>query len=273
MGGTIGNGSLWERDRRKLRGGRTLGTMSDANGKDDVERVPHLWRRALSIPEGKILIVGIVLTILYVVAVALTSVWSGQLFQSLWTMTGTHILGGRFAGMLWGFNHRLPYWLVVVANMIIESYLVLLFYPLFVFSYNKLIVVEPLRETMERTQRAAEAHHKTIVKYGVPGLLLFVWFPFWMTGPLVGCVIGFLIGLRPWVNLTVVLIGTYVATFCWGLAMRPLQGLLEGLGPYVPLILVGLILLVAVSIRIRYAFSRPGRTRGPRPPAGGRKAD
>jgi uncharacterized membrane protein len=247
--------------------------MNDVEPKDDAEQPQPLWRRVLATPEGKILIAGIAFAVLYLAVVGLTRLWSRELFRVLWTMTGTHILGGRFAGILWGFNHDLPHWLVVLVSMLIETSLVLLFYPLFVFSYSKLIVIEPLRETMERTQRAAEAHHATIVKYGVPGLLIFVWFPFWMTGPVVGSVIGFLIGLRPWVNLTVVLVGTYVAVFCWGLVLRPLQGMLEGLGPYVPISLVGLILLIAVSIRIRYAFSRSARAPGKRTSTGDRGAN
>jgi len=238
----------------------------EMNGNERAEeagRAGSPWRRALATAEGKALMAGVAVTLLYLGVVAGTRFWSADLFHSLWTMTGTHIIGGRFAGMLWGYENQLPHWLVIVANMAIETCLVLVFYPMFVFSYNRLIVIEPLRDTMEQTQRAAEAHHKTLVKFGVPGLLLFVWFPFWMTGPLVGCVIGFLIGLRPWVNLATVLMGTYVAVFCWGLALRPLHGMLQHLGQYVPLVFVGLILLLAVSIRIRYAFSRHARDQAP----------
>jgi len=140
--------------------------------------------------------------------------------------------------------------------MAIESYLVLLFFPLFVFSYRRLIVIKPLEDALERARRAARAHERTVMKFGVPGLLLFVWFPFWMTGPLVGSVIGFLIGLRPLVNLAVVLSGTYLAIFCWGLILQRVHERLEALGPYVPFAFVGFIVLVAVSIHIRYAFSK-----------------
>ncbi len=76
-----------------------------------------------------------------------------------------------------------------------------------------------------------------------------------MTGPLVGCIIGFLIGLRPWVNLAVVLSGTYMAIVCWGILLRPLHAVLARAGPYLPFALVMLIFLVAIAIRIRYAFA------------------
>ncbi|MHC5034465.1 MAG: small multi-drug export protein [Planctomycetota bacterium] len=225
-----------------------------AEGAEEVR--PPVWRRVLMAPEGKILCAGIVLTIWYAVTVVLARLQSAELFHSLATMTTAHVFGGRAAGMSAGYTSELGRGVVIVANMAIETFLVLLFYPLFVFSYRRLIVIQPLEDTIARARRAAEAHQPTIVKFGVPGLLLFVWFPFWMTGPLVGCIIGFLIGLRPWVNLTVVLSGTYLAIFCWGLVLEKIHISLESLGPYVPFVFVGLILLLAISIHIRYAFSK-----------------
>jgi uncharacterized membrane protein len=188
--------------------------------------------------------------------VGLTRLESPDLFRDLLSMTTTHIFGGRAAGMSLGYARKLPPGVVIVANMAIETFLVLLFYPLFVFSYQRLIVIQPLEETIARARQAAEAHQSTLMKFGIPGLLLFVWFPFWMTGPLVGSIIGFLIGLRPLVTLSVVLSGTYLAIFCWGVILHRIYERLERLGPYVPFVFVGLVFLLAISIHIRYAFSK-----------------
>ncbi len=232
----------------------------DANGSAPGEGAEGLkrpiWRRVLSAPEGKVLVAGVVLFFLYLCAVGLTRLRSPELFHSLWTMTTTHILAGRAAGMSWGYMHGLERWVVIVANMAIETFMVLLFYPLFVFSYHKLVIIKPLEDAMARVRNAAEAHQRTIMKFGIPGLLLFVWFPFWMTGPLVGSIIGFFIGLRLLVNLATVLAGTYLAILCWGVLLHRVQGMLERLGYYVPLVFVGFILLLAISIHIRYAFAR-----------------
>jgi hypothetical protein len=92
------------------------------------------------------------------------------------------------------------------------------------------------------------------VKWGIPGLLIFVWFPFWMTGPVVGCIIGFLIGMRPWVNLTVVLLGTYLAIVSWGLVLNQIYEELAKIGPYVPFVFVGIILLLAIAVHVRHAL-------------------
>ena len=64
-------------------------------------------------------------------------------------------------------------------------------------------------------------------RYGIAGLFVFVFMPFWMTGPVVGAIIGFLIGLRPAVNLAVVLSATglaiviYARLDAWASAVHP----------------------------------------------------
>ncbi len=218
------------------------------------------WREALWTPEGRIFLTGVAVAILYFATVGLTSVWSGELFQQLGNVTWTHILGGRAAGISTGLHAGMPPWLVIVANLVIECFIVLLIYPLFVLSYRKLIVIGPLKESMARTQRYAEAQRPRAVRWGIPGLLLFVWFPFWMTGPVVGSIIGFLIGLGPWTTMAVVLTGTGLAIVCWVFVLNQVFVQLRALGPYVPFVFVALILLIAISIHIRQYFG--GRANG-----------
>lgn len=214
------------------------------------------WRSGLATPEGHILIAGFALAVVYVIAIALTSIWSGTLCQNLVALTTTHVIGGRFAGIVAGHGVGMAPWLVITANFTVEAILTMHFFPLFVLSYRKLIIIDRLKDSMARAQGYAERHQKKILKYGVPGLLLFVWFPFWMTGPLVGSIIGFLIGLRPWVNISVVLAGTGLATVCWSLLVEQLQQWAVKVGEYVPMLVVGVVLLIAISIHIRQAFAR-----------------
>ena len=219
---------------------------------------PSRVSRVLASAEGKVLVLGVVFAILYVTALLLAGLHSGHLMRGLVGMTGLHVIGGRALSISSGYNSGIRPAVVIAADMAIETVLVLLFYPLFVFSYRKLIVIKPLEQTMARARHTAMALQPKIMKFGIPGLLLFVWFPLWMTGPLVGCIIGFLIGMRPWVNLSVVLCGTYMAIVCWGILFKHLQDSLARAGPYLPLMVVLLILLVAIAIRIRYAFSGHG---------------
>jgi len=224
------------------------------SARDDRRR--RVLRRMIATPEGKVLLVGAAMFLLYFGAILVARTRWPETAHSLLRMTGAHVFSGRAAGMTTGYAEQLPTWLVIVANMAIETFIVLLCYPLFVLSYNKLVIIKPLEESMARIRKAAVAHQARILKFGIPGLLLFVWFPFWMTGPVVGAIIGFLIGLRPLANLTVVLCGTYVAILCWAWLLRRVHNALASVSPYVPVVFVGFIFLIAISIHIRYAFLR-----------------
>jgi uncharacterized membrane protein len=239
--------------------------MAEAGGKESADH-RSAWVRGLATTEGHILVSGSVLAIAYLATVGLTRFWSGKLCQDLIAMSTTHVIGGRFAGISTGYALEMAPWLIMVANLAIEAVLVLHFYPLFVLSYKKLIVIEPLKDAMAGAQHYAEAHQARIRAYGIPGLLLFVWFPFWMTGPLVGSVIGFLIGLRPWTNMAVVIAGTGLATVGWGVVLERVHDKLQGLGPYVPFLFVALIVLAAIAIHIRHAFARRAHNNANGPP-------
>ncbi len=213
------------------------------------------WREALASREGKVLLAGVALAVLYLAGVGLTLFWSGELCRELLGVTGTHLIGGRAAGLTVGYAYGLPRWLVIGVNMVIETIVVLVAYPLFVLSSRRLIAVGPLKDLLHQAQDSAQAQQRHIMRYGIPMLFLFVWFPMYFTGPVVGAIIGYLIGLRVLVNLGVVLAGTYVAIFCWGMALEKLTAALAALGPYPPVIFVAVIMLVAVSLLVRRALA------------------
>jgi uncharacterized membrane protein len=159
-------------------------------------------------------------------------------------MTATEILFGRAAGMAFGYTLGLTHIKVIPICMIIETVLVLIFYPLFVLSWRHLLVIQWLKKTFERISNAAETHKDKIQRYGLIGLFVFVWFPFWMTGPVVGCVIGFLLGLRVWLNLTVVLAGTYVAILGWAFFLRQLHESVAHYSSYATMVLLALLVII-----------------------------
>ena len=197
-------------------------------------------------PEGLILMIGLVVTLLSIIGLVLSSLWFPEKSHFIVAVTATNILFGRAAGMSVGYAAGLGHSVVLPVNMLIETILVLLFYPLFVFSWRRLLVIKALRNIMKHTSKAAETHRETIRKYGILGLFIFVWSPFWMTGPIVGCAIGFLLGLRPWFNLTVVLLGTYLAITCWAIFLREIIDYVAGYSPFAPIILVAIVILIGV---------------------------
>jgi uncharacterized membrane protein len=213
----------------------------------------HLWRKLLSTPEGHILELGLILTLLSIIALGLGYLRFPEKAHVFLGMSATNVLFGRAAGISFGYSFELGNILVIITNIIIETILVLIFYPLFVFSWQSILVIEPLKNFMKRMSIAAEAHQDTIQKYGIIGLFMFVWLPFWMTGPMVGCAIGYLLGLNPWKNLIIVLSSTCLAIVCWALMLQKIHAKVAEYGPYASFVFVIAIILIALGIyALRY---------------------
>ena len=100
---------------------------------------------------------------------------------------------------------------------------------------------------MHWLEEAAESNKDKIRRYGIPSLFIFVLIPFWMTGPVVGCVIGFFLGIKPWVNLAIVLSATAMACLGWAVFLKELHERTADFSPFAPLILLVFIVLVAVA--------------------------
>jgi uncharacterized membrane protein len=199
-------------------------------------------------PEGHILLTGIILLLLYMAFLSICMLFSPSLAQVLIGITASNILFGRAAGMSMGYAFGFGHAVVIPLNMLIETILVLLFYPLFVLSIKQLLVTTWLRRFVNRIMATAERHQHIVKRYGIPGLAVFVWFPLTMTGPLVGSVIGYMIGLNPWMNMAVVLASTYLAIISWAMLLRDMLGKLAAYGLYGPLI----VMLVFIGL---FAFS------------------
>ena len=213
-------------------------------GTSNSQKRNQLRRTLLTTPEGRVLLIGVAMALAYTAWLAVKLVLSPEKSQVLIGITATAIIFGRAAGLAFGYSIGMGHGAVITICMIVETIQVLLFYPLFVFSWRQLLVIKRLKSVFERTQRAAERHKDKVQRYGAIGVFAFVWFPFWMTGPVVGSVIGFLLGLRVWVNMTAVLTGTYVAIVCWALFLRKVHQQVAAYSSYAGLILMGLLIAV-----------------------------
>lgn len=197
--------------------------------------------------EGHILLSGLLLSLVYILVLLAGYFIAPQEFHPLAGMTATNLTFGRAAGLSFGYALHLEHWMVILVNFLIEVIQVLLLYPLFVFSLRRLLVVKSIENFMSRIREAAERNRDQIRRYGIPGLLLFVFIPFWMTGPVVGSVIGFFLGLKPWVNISVVLSGTLLAIFGWAFLLRNLHARVAEISSFGPLLLLLVIILIAVA--------------------------
>ena len=224
--------------------------MNDKIKHDATIEIPirQAWHEIVKTSEGRILILGIIIAITGIVVMGAVAFWSPEISHMMGTMTFFNIVFGRAVSMSLGYAAGYGHELVVPVNMWVETVLVLLFYPVFVFSMHKLVVFKGLKRFLQRTRAAAERHYDKVHKYGIIGLFVFVWFPFWMTRPVVGSAIGYLLGFSARLTLSIVLIGTYVAMAGWAYVMFDLHSRAADIGPWAPvLIIVMLVLLVLVG--------------------------
>jgi len=212
--------------------------------------------RFVTSPEGRILLAGLMLMALGLAGLVYVWAVAPPYAPILGAMTALNVVVGRAGGMSFGYAVGLEHAVVVPVNLIVETIQVLVLYPLFVLSWRHLIEIRALKNLLGRMRRAAEAHQGQIQRYGILGLLIFVMMPFWMTGPVVGSILGFLLGLRPWVNITVVLLGTYLAIGVWAVL---LHGLTDWAATYNQYALFGVVGALAIVFFIgRFLRGRLG---------------
>jgi uncharacterized membrane protein len=206
-----------------------------------------VWRQLFNTAEGRILLLGIAVALAGLTAMGLIAFNSPQLSRMIGIMTFFNVIFGRAVAMSLGYAAGYGHTIVVSVNIWVETVLVLLFYPVFVFSMRKLVVLPSLKRFLDRTRATAERHHDKVRRYGIIGLFVFVWFPFWMTGPVVGSAIGYLIGFPAWLTLSIVLAGTYIAMGAWAYVMFGLQSQAALLGPWAPALIVGLLIVFVLA--------------------------
>jgi len=207
-------------------------------------------RNLLSSQEGKILLLGIMLFILYLMGIAVVYLFSINDANNLVAMSVTNFFFGRAAGISYGFTVEFSDRVIILMNMMIEFIMVMITYPLFVFSWNKSLNIKYLRHFFITVKRQKLKYKSFFQKYGIYGLFLFVWFPFWMTGPVIGSIIGFLIGIKHYTTMLIVLSGTSLAIVIWTYFLKELIILLNQISANASYIVLGIFIVIALTLKV-----------------------
>lgn len=221
-----------------------------------------LKRAILESAEGRMLIAGLALAVLLLLGLGIGWTLFPENILQYAAMTGLNLLIGPGAGMSFGYASGMSHLQVVPLNMLVETLHVLVFYPLFVLGWRHLLDLPALKSFVARMHEAAEMRGGMVRKFGMAGLVVFVFVPFWMTGPVVGSIIGFLIGLRPWVNLAIVLTTTYVAIGLWALLLNELSAWAATFDRLAPWALLAAIVLIVAAGHLLHR-RRNNRAAGP----------
>lgn len=225
------------------------------------ESSPPKWQQWLQMPEIWIIALS-GCCMLFLVA------WYGMLFfgqdardqeksNVLLTTIAAHLLGGVLPVVSTCSSAKGLFspWENILLNATISSGVVCLVYGLFCLSCRKLLRVPFLENTFRELQDSASLQHKTWRRLGIPGIFVFVWIPLFMTGPIVGSILGRLIGLGMFVNLATVLAGSVSSIIAWVFFWNRISKHLNDIWlQVISLTLVGIVLLYIAINQARAFF-------------------
>lgn len=225
----------------------------------DVPTAPAAWRDVFASPEGRWLTLGVALAAIAVVGLGAAAQWVPEQALALAAMSGLNLLVGRAAGMAYGYASGLGHGPVIACNVLVETVQVLVIYPLFVLGCRQWLLPPWLAGPLARLRARAESSHAAVRRFGVAGLFVFVFMPFWMTGPVVGAVIGYLLGLPTRTTLAVVLAGTYAAVAVYALFLDQVDAWTSAYGPYAAFLALVALALLAMLLQRWRRQARPPR--------------
>lgn len=208
------------------------------------------YKDILTTTHGKVLLLGIFLVLFLIGFIGVYYFIDIKFAHKISAMVVTNIVVGRVPSLSLGYASELSHFWVITTNVYIEMVMATLFYSAFVFSYHNIEKVSFLHNFFTKIQEYRVKYANLFDKYGIFGLFIFVFSPFWMTGPTVGAIIGYLIGLRPCVIIATVLGATIVAMSVWGLLLNELVTMMNMISDSFIWIILAIVVVVGVLVRL-----------------------
>ena len=172
------------------------------------KRLVYLIRERMNLIEVKILLIGLSLAALngiYFLYLLFTDL---ALYKVLSSTAIIHIMGGRALGIATCLSGDISLFNTILYNFFLEVVIVLIAYGIVVLMMRNIIQPKLFGSAVRQAELTAQGQKTKIKKYGSIGLFLFVMFPFFMTGPLIGTIIGYLLHYRAINNFLIVFSGT-----------------------------------------------------------------
>lgn len=195
--------------------------------------------------ESRLFMLGSCMLILWVTILTILYRTGYSFGPKMLKMGLAHAGGGRAVSITVGMNSHIPRGVIALLAAYLDVMIMFIVYPILIFSYKNLFERKFFREYVGPIFDTAQQSLKRLRKLKIVGIFFFVWFPLWMTGILVGAVIGFLLGLRTWVTMTTVISGTICAIIMW---VYVLGELFEGLEKIHPVVRSGTAVVIIVAL-------------------------
>ena len=182
-----------------------------------LKKLAYLIREHLNLIEVKILFVGLVLTALTGIYLLYLLFTDPGLYKVLSSTAVIHVMGGRGLGILTCLSAGISLFYTILYNFFLEVVIVLVAYGIVVLVMRNIIQPKLFDSAVRKAELTAQSQKTKIKKYGSIGLFLFVMFPFFMTGPVIGAIIGYLLNYRAINNFLIVFSGTLTSIMIYAL--------------------------------------------------------
>jgi uncharacterized membrane protein len=186
-----------------------------------LKKLAYLIRERLNMIEVKILFLGLVLTALTGIYFLYLLFTDPGLYKVLSSTAIIHIMGGRALGILTCLSAGISLFYTILYNFFLEVAIVLIAYGIVVLVMRNIIQPKLFDSAVRKAELTAQSQKTKIKKYGSIGLsiglFLFVMFPFFMTGPVIGAIIGYLLNYRAINNFLIVFSGTLASIMIYAL--------------------------------------------------------
>jgi uncharacterized membrane protein len=206
-----------------------------ALGHAGLKKVLSLVRDHLGLIEVKILLSGLILSFLIFLYLLYLLVTDLDLHKVLSSTAVVHVMGGRALGVAacLAADVSLPY--TILYNFLLEAAIVLTAFGIVVLVMRNILQPKLLHSAVRQAEFAAQDQKTNIKKYGAIGLFFFVMLPFFMTGPVIGSIIGYLLHYKAINNFLIVFSGTLSSIVIYALVGNRI---LEHINQYVQIDLV-----------------------------------
>lgn len=224
--------------------------------KRGMSKMMFLIRERFDLIEVKILSIGLLLTALTGVYFLYLIFTDPGMYHVMSSTAVLHLMGGRAVGIATCLAAGISIFYTILYNFYLEIVIVLVAYGIIVLIMRNVIQPKIFHSAVRQAELTAQREKTKIKRYGAIGLFLFVMFPFFMTGPVVGAIIGYLLNYRAINNFLIVFSGTLTSIVIYALVGN---GVLDFIGRYVEIdllkkwgsIVVGLGILVFLIYHLK----------------------
>lgn len=200
---------------------------------------------------------GICLTAWAVVLIFLGT-WEPSPYAEAWRLIVGQLAVGRAYSVSAGLKLGFPKVFLLAQCSLQDIVLLLLLYPVIVAGYRRVFEYRFLDDTFAGIRAAAERHKESVARYGLVGLVAFVFFPLWSTGALAGGVVGYVLGMRTRNVFAAVILGNILSVACWLWLFHQMRRFSEALGDVIPAIILIGVVGGAFAVRI-YGLRKQAR--------------